>query len=191
MFLMQKIDMNGYFDELAVQAGKGNPAAKEVLCRHFRKYIHNLARSYCKGWDAEDAEQDLWVCFLECLLSYERERKIHFRFYVLKYLKWKLLNFHRTKKADEKCTAGLTEQPCLSERMEKVQELTEKETESVLEKCCLSGKQRHMVKQRLQGKSYKDMAFENRESLRNIYYHMGRIQTICSRNTDFQESFFA
>ena len=58
---MQKIDMNSCFDDLAVQAGKGNPEAKEVLCRHFRKYIHNLSRSYQQGWDAEDEEQDLWV----------------------------------------------------------------------------------------------------------------------------------
>ena len=48
-----------------------------------------------------------------------------------------------------------------------------------------------MVKQRLSGKSYKDMAEESRESLRNIYYHMGRIQAICAGTREFQESFFA
>lgn len=188
---MQKIDMNSCFDDLAVQAGKGNPEAKEVLCRHFRKYIHNLSRSYQQGWDAEDAEQDLWVCFLECLLAYRKERKIHFRYYALKYLRWKLLNFYRSRKVDEKYIGELTEKPCLSLGLEKMQELTEKETESVLVKCPLSRKQRFMVKQRLSGKSYKDMAEESRESLRNIYYHMGRIQAICAGTREFQESFFA
>ena len=188
---MQKIDMNDYFDELAVQAGQGSPGAKEVLCRHFRKYIHNLSRSYQQGWDAEDAEQDLWVCFLECLLAYRKERKIHFRYYALKYLRWKLLNFYRSRKLDEKYTSEFTELPCRSSRLERAQELTERETESVLEKCSLSNKQRHMVRQRLSGKSYKDMASENRESLRNIYYHMGRIQSICAGNQEFRESFFA
>lgn len=191
MILMQKIDMNSCFDDLAVQAGKGNPEAKEVLCRHFRKYIHNLSRSYQQGWDAEDAEQDLWVCFLECLLAYRKERKIHFRYYALKYLRWKLLNFYRSRKLDEKYTSEFTELPCRSSRLERGEELTERETESVLEKCSLSNKQRHMVRQRLSGKSYKDMASENRESLRNIYYHMGRIQSICAGNQEFRESFFA
>lgn len=150
---MQKIDMNSCFDDLAVQAGKGNPEAKEVLCRHFRKYIHNLSRSYQQGWDAEDAEQDLWVCFLECLLAYRKERKIHFRYYVLKYLRWKLLNFYRSRKLDEKYTSEFTELPCRSSQLERGEELTERETESVLEKCSLSNKQRHMVRQRLSGKA--------------------------------------
>lgn len=191
MILMQKIDMNDYFDELAVQAGQGSPGAKEVLCRHFRTYIHNLARSCYHSRDVEDAEQDLWVCFLECLLLYEKKRKIHFRFYALTYLKWKMLNFYRSRKVDEKYIGEFTEKPCLSSGLEKMQELTEKETESVLAKCPLSRKQRFMVKQRLSGKSYKDMAEESRESLRNIYYHMGRIQAICAGTREFQESFFA
>lgn len=188
---MQKIDMNDYLDELAVQAGQGSPGAKEVLCRHFRTYIHNLARSCYHSRDVEDAEQDLWVCFLECLLAYRKERKIHFRYYALKYLRWKLLNFYRSRKLDEKYTSEFTELPYRSSRLERAQELTERETESVLERCSLSNKQRHMVRQRLSGKSYKDMASENRESLRNIYYHMGRIQSICAGNQEFRESFFA
>lgn len=192
VILMQKIDMNKYLDELAVQAGEGNPAAKEELCRHFKKYIHNLARSYNKGWDAEDAEQDLWVCFLECLLSYDRSRKIHFQYYVLKHLKWKLMNFHRAREQDKKYVSGdFIEEPCLSQRTESTQILTEEETERVLEKCPLSQKQRGMIRQRLSGKSYKDMAAENRMTLRNVYYHMGRIQSACAKNQGFQESFFA
>lgn len=75
-----------YLDVLAVKA-KADASAREEICRHFRKYIHHLSHARYECWDREDEEQDLWVCFLECLFSYDETKGVHFVHYIMKRLK--------------------------------------------------------------------------------------------------------
>lgn len=190
IFLAENID---FYDELAVKAGHGDRESKLTLCRHFKKYIHNLARTFYEGGEVEDAEQDLWVHFLECLLSYDAGKKVHFRMYVMKRLRWYFMKRFRHRKVERRLIEFVeeTEGVCRGRETEKEISLSEEEIRGILDQCPLTALQRKLLDQRLSGKTWSMIAGERKVSRRGIYGHVSRIRSRLLQNQEFQNSFLA
>ena len=182
-----------FYDELAVKARRGDSESKATLYRHFKRYIHNLAHSFYDGWEAQDAEQDLWVYFLECLLSYDDSQKVHFRMYVMKHLKWYILNHFRHSRVVRKVVSPAEETGMLPDVDYRAKDfsITEGEIEKVLEQCTLTPLQRKLLGSRLSGKTWQTIAEERNVSRRSVYYHVASIRRRLMENEKFQNYFFA
>ena len=181
-----------FYDELAAKAKVGDAESRKVLCRHFKRYIHNLAHTLYEGWDAEDAEQDLWVYFLECLLSYDESRNVHFRMYIMKHLKWYMLKHFRRSRL-ERSMNGPVNEAVLLDMKDNGKEIstTEEEISRVLDQCTLTPLQRKLLDTRLSGKTWQSIAEERNVSRRSMYYHVASIRRRLLENENFQNYFLA
>lgn len=177
-----------YLDVLAVKA-KTDASAREEICRHFRKYIHHLSHARYECWDREDKEQDLWVCFLECLFSYDETKGVHFVHYIMKRLKWKHLNACREKEGDMGRTVPVEEERVPDPRLAGA--MTEEEVKGTLARCPMSNQQRTYLDQRLEGKSWQAIAKENHLPRSTLYYQVKRIRQCLVETPEFRETFFA
>lgn len=187
---MTKEERYQYLDVLAVKA-KADASAREEICRHFKKYNHHLSRARFETWDREDAEQDLWVCFLECLLLYDISRKVHFAMFVMKKLKWNYLMQCRRKQGElstESYDESMNDIPS-KDHLKAVPALTEKEVQTIIDRCSLTNIQRKILSQRMEGKSWPVIARENHVSPSGVYRHARHIRSIFEKNRYFQETF--
>ena len=187
---MTKEERYQYLDVLAVKA-KTDASAREELCRHFKKYIHHLSKARYETWDREDAEQDLWVCFLECLLLYDISHGVHFPMFVMKKLKWCYLMQCRKKKGEVR-TENFEEHMAdmsANDYLQLDRALTEKEVQTIIERCPLTTVQRKLLDQRMEGKSWQTIARENHVSRSGVYRHARNIRSIFERNNNFREIF--
>lgn len=187
---MTKEERYQYLDVLAVKA-KADASAREEICRHFKKYIHHLSRARFETGDREDAEQDLWVCFLECLLSFDPSKDIHFIQYAMKRLKWSRLNMTRERKLEKKIfSPSMSEIPDVPDEnvsMEPV--LNEKEVQAIIASCPLTDTQRKLLTRRMEGKEWRDIARENNLSFSGVYRHARNIRSIFKNYEVFQQTF--
>lgn len=187
---MTKEERYQYLDVLAVEA-KTDASARELICRHFKKYIHHLSCGKYENWSREDAEQDLWVCFLECLLSFDPSKGIHFTKYVMKRLKWSRLNMTRDREVEKKkfiSTGGID--PEVPDDHAAIElSLTAKEIEAIISSCPLTSAQRKLLDQRMEGKAWREIAEANHTSFSGIYRHARNIRHAFVRNYNFQETF--
>jgi ATP/maltotriose-dependent transcriptional regulator MalT len=187
---MTKEERYQYLDVLAVKA-KTDASAKEKICRHFKRYIHHLSKARYENWDREDAEQDLWVCFLECLLLYDVSQGVHFPMFVMKKLKWCYLMQCRKKKGEMR-TENFEEHmadTAADDNLQLDRALTEKEVQTIIERCPLTNVQRKLLDQRMEGKSWQTIARENHVSQSGVYRHARNIRSIFERNYNFRETF--
>ena len=187
---MTKEERYQYLDHLAVEA-KTDASAKHEICRHFKKYIHHLSYGSYENWSREDAEQDLWICFLECLLSFDPSKDIHFTKYVIKHLKWSRFNMTRDKEREKKIfSTAVSEMPEVADEnfsMEPV--LSEKEVQTIISACPLTETQRKLLHRRMEGKEWRDIARENNLSFSDVCRHARNIRIIFQRNNTFRETF--
>lgn len=187
---MTKEERYQYLDKLAAEA-KTDASAKEEICRHFKKYIHRLSYGSYEDWSREDAEQDLWVCFLECLLSFDPSKDIHFIKYVMKMLKWSRLNMTRERELEKKIfspsMSEIPDVPDANTSMEPV--LNEKEVQTIIASCPLTDTQRKLFSRRMEGKEGRDIARENNLSFSVVYRHARNIRSIFKNYDKFQQTF--
>lgn len=187
---MTKEEKLQYLDVLAVKA-KTDVSARDEICRHFKKYIYHLSKARYENWDREDAEQDLWVCFLECLFSYDISKKVHFAMFVMRKLKWNYLMQCRRKQGEQMTESYEESMNDISfgDPLKEVPNLTEKEVQTIINRCPLTGIQRKILDQRMEGKSWPAIARENHVSPSGVYRHARNIRSIFERNSYFQETF--
>ena len=188
---MTKEERYQYLDVLAAKA-KTDASARDEICRHFKKYIHHLSYGPYEGWEREDAEQDLWVCFLECLFSYDEKKKIHFTCYVMKHLKWTHLNGCRKREVEMGHRAGgeLGEDIPDPRNSHEIT-LSPEDMEDTLSRCPMTEKQRGFLDERMKGKSWNDIARENHLTRCAVYYHVRQMRTLLTGTPEFRETFFA
>ena len=189
---MTKEERYQYLDKLAMKA-KTDAAAREEICRHFKKYIHHLSYGRYENWSREDEEQDLWVCFLECLFSYEEKKEIHFLCYVMKHLKWTHLNGCRKWETEmERRAVGETKEEEIPDlRAAHEITLSWEEMADTLARCPMTEKQRTLLEERMKGKSWQDIAEEKRLTRCAVYYHVRQMRALLLGTPEFRETFFA
>ena len=74
---------------LALAAKAGEQAAKEALCERFKGLIYSLSKTAYETLPAEEARQELWLAFLECLEKYDEKSRVSFLSYITQRMRWR------------------------------------------------------------------------------------------------------
>ena len=187
---MTKEERYQYLDVLAVKA-KTDASAREEICRHFKRYIHHLSKARYENWEREDAEQDLWVYFLECLLLYEPSLKVHFPMFIMRKLKWHYLKRCRRVRGEAKTESyeDSLEKVLSDGHLKAEPDLTEKDVQFIIDRCPLTETQRRLLTQRMEGKSWQAIAKENHVSTSGVYRHARNIRSVFEKSYTFRETF--
>ena len=176
--------------ELVCRAQKGDMAAKESICCFFKNYIFKLAHTAYKTLDFEDTAQDLWLCLLEELMKYDTKRGVPFPSYIMRRLKWRLIECcrcHEKKLAREKKAAGNVQG--IQDEMQPV--LQEQDLYQMFDRCPLTELQRNLLEMRMSGMTWSEIARERNVSRCGIYAHVRRIRKVFLSSEEFIETFAA
>lgn len=74
---------------LVLAAKAGEQAAKEALCERFKGLIYSLSKTAYETLPAEEARQELWLGFLECLEKYDEKSRVSFLSYITQRMRWR------------------------------------------------------------------------------------------------------
>lgn len=100
---------------LALAAKAGEQAAKEALCERFKGLIkgliYSLSKTAYETLPAEEARQELWLAFLECLEKYDEKSRVSFLSYITQRMRWRAVDICRghQKRLDHEMTASSSE----------------------------------------------------------------------------------
>jgi DNA-binding NarL/FixJ family response regulator len=111
--------------------------------------------------------------------------------FVMKKLKWCYLMQCRKKKGEMR-TENFEEHmadTAADDNLQLDRALTEKEVQTIIERCPLTNVQRKLLDQRMEGKSWQTIARENHVSQSGVYRHARNIRSIFERNYNFRETF--
>lgn len=179
-----------FVEELVRRAKDGDMAAKEQLCNQFKESIYKMARTTYKTLDAEDVAQELWLCFFEDLARYEFKSGVPFSAYIRTRLKWcavRCCRLHEKKLSAERTAEGVPD----SRGIDRMNDLNDEELHGFICRLPLTEMQKTMLKKRLSGMTWEEIAAERKVSRCGIYGYMRRIRKICMASEDFKEIFAA
>lgn len=177
-----------FIEELVRRAREGDMAAKETLCEQFKESIHKMAHTTYKTLDAEDVAQELWLCFFEDLAQYDFKAGVPFSAYIRTRLKWravKCCRAHEKKLSSERAADGVLD----SRGIDDMNDMDEKELHDFINRFPLTEMQKVLLRKRLSGMTWEEIAAERKVSRCGIYGYMRRIRKIFLASREFKEIF--